>query len=158
MFVVASTAAELNQLHSYLIETYKEPSDQQILLSLIGSLEDSKIKGGLTVYGPKNEKFHFDDWYHLSRSLRKSFIHQDLEMSSHGQLISVMNSKDNQLLFQPARIKDIRMPYFSKINGHLIASLHIQSIDPLYRKFGPFKIPTPGCELIGAALFLIPPK
>jgi hypothetical protein len=158
-----SERVQVQTLAAFLSDTLIEGDDQQIIWQLLAELSRTRITGALTIRGPQDAFFYFEDQKSLSSELSKSLaqINAKTEFSQTSQMLPdlelLMDPSSSLLSMQPARIKAIRMPFFSPVSGHRIASLRFKSISTMYKSFGPFRIPITGAMLEGAELMITKP-
>jgi hypothetical protein len=170
-----SERAQIQTLAAFLSDTLIEADDQQLIWQLLTELSRTRISGALTIRGPQDAYFYFENRKSLSRELSRSLgqvtantvrspksqINAKTEFSQKSQMLpdleQLMDPSSSLLSMQPARLKAIRMPFFSPVSGHRIASLRFKSISTMYKSFGPFRIPITGAMLEGAELMITKP-
>ena len=175
-----SERVQIQTLGAFLIDALPKAEDQQLILQLFADLSKARIRGALTIRGPQDAYFYFEEWKQLSSELPRilSQMNANTQLSSElPRILSQMNANtqlnpksqilpnleqlmdpsSSLLSMQPARLKVIRMPFFSPVSGHRIASLRFKSISTMYKSFGPFRVPAPGYMLQGAELIITTP-
>lgn len=147
-------------LRLYLTEVFESPLDRQsieLLLGSLASLPDRHVDGGLTIRGPDNAEFYFENLNRLSGFLAKPRPEAAPEDRQGLEQIELLLPSNNRIDIQPSRIKEIRWHYYSPVNGRRIASFRVHAITARHRSVGPFKIPVPGYQMEGAELTLSRP-
>jgi hypothetical protein len=158
-----SERVQIQTLGAFLIDALPKAEDQQLILQLFADLSKARIRGALTIRGPQDAYFYFEEWKQLSSELPRILpqMNANTQLNPKSQILpnleQLMDPSSSLLSMQPARLKVIRMPFFSPVSGHRIASLRFKSISTMYNSFGPFRVPAPGYMLQGAELIITTP-
>ena len=149
------TGSDVLALYECIVEELDTREDRSVIYQVLCEINAHSVpvRGGINVYLPSGESFYFEDWNKLGHFL--SNIVTIEPNKSKNPLYSFLSSPELQI--QPARLKGIRLPFFSPVTGNRIAQLKIQSISALYKSFGPFKIPSPGYAIKAAELTIYQP-
>ena len=150
-------STQINEFESFLLDTLPATADQQIIQKILASLNKSDVCRSLTIYGPKDAYFYFEDLNLLCHAQEHKPSQANLESLMPHAFSSLIKPSSSKLSTHPARLKAIRMPFFSPVSGHRIASLRFKSISTVYKKFGPFRVPIKGAILEGAELIITSP-
>ena len=150
-----ATGSDVLALCECIVEELHLKEDRSVIYQLLCQIKDSSVPilGGINVYLPSGASFYFEDWNKLGHLLSNTVTIDPNKREK--SLYTILSSPDLQI--QPARLKGIRLPFFSPVTGNRIAQLKIQSISALYKRFGPFKIPLPGYAIEAAALTIYQP-
>ena len=150
-------STQINEFESILLDTLPAAADQQIIQKILAILNKLNVCRSLTIYGPKDAYFYFEDLNLLCHALERKLPQSNSESQMPPALSLLISSSNSKLNTHPARLKAIRMPFFSPVSGHRIASLRFKSISTVYKRFGPFRIPMKGAILEGAELIITSP-